>query len=90
MGNEPGWVVHIYRGENININADYGETVLELAYTEPLVDAESRTAVWILEGAKITAKGEPCTDTMSGDRFPVRVQLELNGRQYSGCGRDLY
>ena len=90
VGNEPGWVVLIYRGEAVKIVADYGETVLDLAYTEPIEDSATRTATWILEGAQITVRGEPCADSMSDENFPVTVELVMNGRRYPGCGRALY
>ena len=32
---------------------------------------------------------ETCIDSMKGERFPSSVQVELNGRKYRGCGRDL-
>ena len=28
-------------------------------------------------------------DSMKGDRFPSSVRVELNGREFRGCGRDL-
>lgn len=31
----------------------------------------------------------PCEDTMSGERFPATVTVELNGETYRGCGREL-
>jgi uncharacterized membrane protein len=30
-----------------------------------------------------------CTDVMSGEIYPASVTATLDGRDYSGCGRDL-
>jgi membrane-bound inhibitor of C-type lysozyme len=35
-------------------------------------------------------KGQQCQDTMSGETFPTRVSVTLNGRVLQGCGRALH
>jgi uncharacterized membrane protein len=35
-------------------------------------------------------EGQRCNDSMSGETFPTRVSVTLNGRILQGCGRALH
>ena len=94
LGNEPGWVLEIREGDRLDLSYDYGQGSLSVPITETRSDADSRTTTF--SGSigdrtlVVTLSGEGCSDTMSDETFPTRVQVEFDGRKLSGCGRPLH
>jgi uncharacterized membrane protein len=94
LGNEPGWVLEIREGDRLDLSYDYGQASLSVPITETRSDVDSRTTTF--SGSiddrtlVVTLSGEACSDTMSDETFPTRVQVEFDDRTLSGCGRPLH
>ncbi len=94
VGNEPGWVLEVRQGERLDLSYDYGQSTLRLPIVETDSDPEARTT--IIVGAEddrrlvVTLTGGGCSDTMSDETFPTRVELAFGERKLSGCGRPLH
>lgn len=93
VGNEPGWLVEVSGGGNIRYVGDYGETTLELEARAPMENKGGRRMRYTADDGShrmmVLIEGERCTDTMSGEVFPDRVTVILDGRTLRGCGRAL-
>ncbi|MGI9341533.1 MAG: COG3650 family protein [Gammaproteobacteria bacterium] len=92
IGQEPGWLLEISNGEQILLVTDYGENRIILPYVEPVVFQDERRTEYRLpdHNTIIEIRGEPCTDSMSGERFAVTVSLVLPDTRLDGCGRALF
>ena len=94
VGNEPGWVLEVRDGDRLDLNYDYGQSQVSVPIAERVPDAASRTTTY--RGTRgerslvVRLIGEGCSDTMSDETFPTRVEVELDGRKLSGCGRPLH
>lgn len=91
VGQEPGWHLEIREGERIRFVYDYGEREVVTPAREP-VEKEGYTVYHAETKAHditVTIADEPCTDTMSGERFEAAARVRLDGRTYRGCGRFL-
>jgi uncharacterized membrane protein len=92
IGQEPGWLLEIKNGEEILLATDYGSTRFVMPYVEPVVYREERRTEFVLDGYETTVeiRGEPCTDSMSGEEFEVSVTVRQGERELRGCGRALF
>ncbi len=92
VGQEPGWLLEITKGQGILLVTDYGEQRFEWPYVEPRVDAEERRTEFILEAhdTVLEIRGVRCHDSMSGEAFEVTVTIRQHDRELQGCGRALY
>ena len=94
IGQEPGWVLEIDRSRGFKLVTGYGEQQAHLPYTEPETDAASRTTVYrsVTEAGELVVRisGEQCTDSMSGEQFESRAEVEWQGKLLKGCGRALH
>jgi uncharacterized membrane protein len=92
VGNEPGWVVEVGRGEAPKLHA-------ELDYGNRKVDVAKATALSGLLGfagksadgtkVRLVLERKECSDGMSDMRYPVDAVLDVGGTTYRGCGRFL-
>ncbi len=90
IGQEPGWIVDIYTQGRIVALLDYGETLIEFPRTDPTHPAEGATRYetqTTSHSLSITILRTPCQDAMSGDPYPTSVELVVDGRALTGCGR---
>ena len=94
VGNEPGWVLEIREGVRLDLSYDYGQSSLSVPITESRSDAETRTTTYTgSAGGRtliVTLSGRGCSDTMSDETFPTRVEVAFDERKLSGCGRPLH
>jgi uncharacterized membrane protein len=90
VGNEPGWDLEIREQSRIVLVADYVSVVVERALPQPQVDAEASTTRWEAGDLVVEVRGEPCTDTMSGEVFESTVTVYWGDRTLRGCGRALH
>jgi uncharacterized membrane protein len=92
IGQEPGWLLEITKGEEILLVTEYGLTRTSMPYVEPIVYQEERRTQYVLEGYKtiVEIRGERCTDVMSGEEFEVAVTIKQTDRELQGCGRALF
>lgn len=86
-GDEPGW--HLQTGPGgTRLTADYGALVLDF----PGIPVDSlRDGAPILREAgghvlRLHVAAELCHNDMSGEPFPLRVEMVLDGRSLHGCG----
>lgn len=91
VGQEPGWVLEITDGRTIELRTNYGEDEVVLPTPSPAtVDgAITYHAVTETNDLRVVIRELPCTDTMSGERFSMTVEVLLDGASYKGCGRRL-
>lgn len=90
VGQEPGWIVDIYTRDRIVALLDYGETLIEFPHANPTSPAEGATRYETQANGhtlSITIRRFPCEDAMSGEAYPARVDLVIDGRTLNGCGR---
>ncbi|SDL99596.1 Membrane-bound lysozyme-inhibitor of c-type lysozyme [Geoalkalibacter ferrihydriticus] len=93
VGQEPGWVVELDRGEaaGMRLLLDYGRHELRFPTTRQIRDEMSDTQYFIGETnqtrAELRVRREPCRDTMSGELFQTSAELRINAETLRGCGR---
>lgn len=89
IGTEPGWMVEVDGGEAPALRAqlDYGERNLEVAPVEVAADGTgySGTAGDGTVVDVVVVAGD-CSDGMSDQTYPARVQLTVGERVLHGCG----
>jgi putative lipoprotein len=94
VGQEPPWVLEIHRDNGFLLVTDYGESRHSFPYSEPVSDPQQRSARYRSqangERIVITVTGESCRDSMSGESFASRVDIEWRERLLRGCGRPLH
>jgi len=91
LGQEPGWILEITKDKKLRYVGNYGKDTVVTATPKPVTtDSEimyqARTDAHKL---KVEITDKPCTDSMSGFRFPKSVAVTLDGKTYHGCGRSL-
>lgn len=90
VGQEPGWMVDIYRQDRIVLLLDYGASIVTFPLTEPTAPQEGvRRYQSQTDGRALTLtiRRSPCQDAMSGEPFPATVEVAIDGRTLNGCGR---
>ncbi|UHQ19258.1 YbaY family lipoprotein [Lysobacter sp. KIS68-7] len=92
IGNEPGWVVEVGRGEAPTMDAtlDYGKRVVDVPKAQALSGLLGYAGT-ATDGSKVrlVLERKACSDGMSDDAFPVAATLDVGGTTYRGCGRFL-
>lgn len=88
---EPRWHIEI-RPERILMVYQYGEARVEVP-NPGVSDEEELRKRWRVETEEheleVVAEQRACTDIMAGEVNPLTVTVTLDGRTYTGCGRDL-
>lgn len=91
VGQEPGWLLDVHEDGAIDVEADYGETVVHFPPSSPASDAVAGRTVYRTETeghrATVVIEDGACRDAMSGWPYETTVSLDLDGREYRGCGR---
>jgi len=94
VGNEPGWHLEIYGGSKAVLVTGYGATRHEFDLLPPQVEGKTETTVLTSRSDKprivLKITGKDCSDTMSGEQFESRVDVDLDGKVLHGCGRALH
>lgn len=92
VGQEPGWIVDIYQRDRIRLLLDYGETLLDFplpAPTSPIEGATRYTTQADGRSLAITIRRAPCEDVMSGEPYPSTVEVVIDNRTLTGCGKSV-
>lgn len=92
IGQEPGWILDITPGQKLELTYDYGERRVVLPYVEPTYPREGST-LYVSQGdghaISVAIQRFPCADAMSGQPYPAKVTVVIDGRTLEGCGRTL-
>jgi membrane-bound inhibitor of C-type lysozyme/uncharacterized membrane protein len=88
VGQEPGWFLEIKPGQNILLVGDYGGSRYLFNAPEPAL--EEGVAIYRTENSQnelvVEINADWCQDSMSGQVFSNRVVLNLDGKEFRGCG----
>ena len=89
-GNEPGWSLHLFP-DRLVLVTDYGETTIQTPTPTAVVEEgtirfEAETEAHDLA---VVITPEACEDDMSGEPFPARVVVTVDGTELRGCGQKL-
>ncbi|MCK9488069.1 MAG: META domain-containing protein [Xanthomonadales bacterium] len=90
FGNEPGWRVDI-SNDQLAISLDYGHSQISgpLPALQELADDGRRYQAQIGDHAvQVDIHPGLCVDDMSGMPRPDQMELQVDGRQFSGCAGD--
>jgi len=95
VGNEPGWYLEIYEGRKIRFVADYGKVQYNDFYLPgPHITPHTRKTVYTFaideHELEIIIEGKICRDTMVDKQYESTVTVNLDGKEYHGCGRPLH
>lgn len=93
-GNEPGWVVNLASDRpEATLVLDYGQRELTLPYRVTTLDNGEGRMILASGRAdtpfELRLEARACFDSMSGQPFPARVTLSIDGEQYRGCGQGI-
>ena len=90
IGQEPGWLLEIKKGQEILIVNNYGESRTSYLWVEPQEDKAARTTRFQVDAdTSVLIEGKPCSDSMSGETFQSTVTVKTGMRTLKGCGRAL-
>jgi uncharacterized membrane protein len=92
VGQEPGWMLNIYREAKITLDWDYGQSKAEFPLSTPDTSQEGATHYNAQAGGHtlaVTIRRFPCQDAMSGAAFPSTVEVVIDGQTLQGCGRSI-
>lgn len=92
IGHEPSWSVEIVPQRWLHfVPMGEGEALLALDPVSAVgTDGTHRyTARGVDRELRVRVREAACIDSMRGDRFPLRVVVEVDGRTLQGCGRRL-
>ena len=92
VGQEPGWMLNIYRESKITLDWDYGQSRAEFPLSAPNTTQEGATSYSAQANGhtlSVTIRRFPCQDAMSGAAFPSTVQVTIDGQALQGCGRSV-
>jgi putative lipoprotein len=94
IGQEPPWLLEIDRDNGFLLTIGYADSSHRLPYSEPVYDTQQRTSRFRSqaqgERIVITVTAESCRDSMSGETFSSRVEIEWREQLLRGCGRALH
>lgn len=93
-GNEPGWMASLAHDRpQVTLSLDYGAREQTLPYRITALDNEAgRVVLGSGRGDtpfELRIEAGACLDDMSGEPFPARVTLTVEGEQYRGCGQGI-
>jgi len=93
LGQEPGWILEITKGAQMQYIGNYGQDTVVTPVPNPRVDKQKGITTYnaLTHAHSMTIKiiDEPCTDSMSGFEFSSTVTVTVDGKTYRGCGRTL-
>ncbi|MEJ0060171.1 MAG: hypothetical protein WDM79_11580 [Terricaulis sp.] len=92
VGQEPGWMLDIYRENQIKLMWDYGEHEATFPLSPPNTSQEGATQYTAQADGHtlaVTIRRFPCSDAMSGQAYPSTVSVVIDGRTLEGCGRSV-
>jgi len=90
VGNEPGWYLEIQESRLLFVG-QYATT--RILVPDAIAEGTSQVRAYrVTAGAqqlRVDIVDEACVDNMSGESFPSRVTVTLDGTSFQGCGQAL-
>lgn len=90
QGNEPQWQGVVEKGYiTLTLDAQGRQVKLPVMADAKTQEGRIITAQEAGDTVKVNILPQACTDSMSGEPFSHKVQVEYNGAAYAGCGQSL-
>lgn len=88
VGQEPGWTLEIDEDRWLRFIGDYGATTILAPVPAAADSAGARVLHAVTDGhdLRVVVLPGPCEDVMSGEPFPDRVEVTVDGVALAGCG----
>lgn len=94
IGQEPGWSLIISQENGIQYLGGYGQTKEVFTYVKPVENIEQASSTFYLKNdghqLSIILSGSTCADSMSGEQYETRVEINFDGKVLKGCGKSLH
>ena len=84
VGQEPGWTLVIDDREITFIGQD--GSLVRQPRPQPIIGVAGE--IYRTQRIHVNIVHQPCTDTMSGLAYRDTVQVDVDGRRFTGCGGD--
>jgi putative lipoprotein len=90
-GNEPGWLLEVQPDRIVFAGAGGEQAIVPrpAPAVDPAQGATTYAAATEAHRLRVRIEDGACADTMSGEQFGARVTVDLDGREYRGCGSAL-
>ena len=90
-GNEPFWGLKIGKDKTVFTSLIEGMESISFKSVEPIRAMDANVKMYRLNNGKtsatVTIQQFDCQDSMSGEKSPYTVKVEINGKNLNGCGK---
>ncbi|KIO51396.1 META domain-containing protein [Flavobacterium hibernum] len=90
-GNEPFWGLKIGKDKTVFTSLIEGMESISFKSVEPIRAMDANVKMYKLNNGKtsatVTIQQFDCQDSMSGEKSPYTVKVEINGKILNGCGK---
>lgn len=90
-GNEPFWGLKIGKDKTVFTSLIEGMESISFKSVEPVRAMDANVKMYKLNNGKtsatITIQQFECQDSMSGEKSPYTIKVEINGKTLNGCGK---
>lgn len=90
-GNEPFWGLKIGKDKTVFTSLIEGMESISFKSVEPIRAMDANVKMYKLNNGKtsatITIEQFECQDSMSGEKSPYTVKVEIDGKTLNGCGK---
>ncbi|WP_233209660.1 META domain-containing protein [Flavobacterium sp. 9] len=90
-GNEPFWGLKIGKDKTVFTSLIEGMESVSFKSVEPIRAMDANVKMYRLDNGKTTAtvtiQQFDCQDSMSGEKSPYTVKVEINNKTLNGCGK---
>jgi len=94
IGNEPDWSLEITHNQTTVFISNYGQDRYEFKSSKPSIDTATHTSEYQLKNnahtLSISLSRKLCRDTMSDQLFTSTVNIRLDNKKFTGCGKTLH
>lgn len=90
-GNEPFWGLKIGKDQTVFTSLIEGMESVSFKSVEPIRAMDANVKMYRLDNGKtsatVTIQQFDCQDSMSGEKSPYTVKVEINNKTLNGCGK---
>lgn len=90
-GNEPFWGLKIGKDKTVFTSLIEGMESISFKSVEPIRAMDANVKMYKVNNGKtsatVTIQQFDCQDSMSGEKSPYTVKVEINGKTLNGCGK---